>query len=443
VALRVLKLSDEDQPDFPAYLGAARLWPQRILGPPPGLKGFVFVCWALLLTGLVPFVFLLSIRWKMGSLSDFVYFYGDGRIANEYSPSRFYDYGLQLKIFDEIDPTRGALYGPSPYPPFVPLFFGIFARLPLRAAYLAWIAISFSLYVVGIREIVREVFPAEPLKRSLVFVLAFAFSPFLMNDFANGQIASLAVFSLGLAIALDRRSQPFQGGIALSILCYKPTLLLLIIPMLLLGRKFRTFAGLCIGSLMLFLVTTAIDGIGIWRQYAEFLIFFGRVSRSNVLRRWQFVDLNSLSYEIGERLGLSISTIVLVFVCVCALWLFVLFWRAAKGNRDIQDLVWANALTWTLLLNVYVPIYDSISIVIAFVLTIGVLFKNDSFAYRDFTVFLALLMLVISWKTLAIAQHHGVQVMTLLLIVIGIWQGLLLQAAISQGSTRAREVVRA
>ena len=45
------------------------------------------------------------------------------------------DYSLQQKIFNGINPAPGeGFYGPSPYPPFVALFFSLFARLPFNWA---------------------------------------------------------------------------------------------------------------------------------------------------------------------------------------------------------------------------------------------------------------------------------------------------------------------
>lgn len=195
--------------------------------------------------------FLIKSHLKAGPIGDFVYFYGDGRLANEYAATRLYDYALQLKIFDEIDPTRGTLYGPSPYPPFVALFFGLFARLPARIAYMSWILASLTFYTTGIVVIAREFFPGDRLRRSLILCFALAFPPFLFNTLVSGQLSSVAVCSIGVGIVYDRRAKPFQSGLALSLLAYKPTLLLVIFPMLLLSRKFRLISGLFTGASIL------------------------------------------------------------------------------------------------------------------------------------------------------------------------------------------------
>ena len=130
--------------------------------------------------------------------SDFVYFYGIGNLLNEYPPVNLYDYGLQAKIFNQIYPAHEAFYGPSPYPPYVALLFRPFARVSFESAYLLWMGISLALYIAGIAATVKEVFPRERLIVSLIFCFALAFYPFIFGTLLNGQLASVAVFSVGL-----------------------------------------------------------------------------------------------------------------------------------------------------------------------------------------------------------------------------------------------------
>jgi hypothetical protein len=417
-------------------------WPESILGPPPSLREVNLACWgSFLLCLILPLSLLLFSRWKAGPIGDFVYFYGDGRLANEYPPTLLYDYGLQLKIFNEIDPTRGNLYGPSPYPPFVALFFGLIAHFPYRFAYVVWFGVSLALYVIGVWAIAREVYPEDWLKSSLALCFALSFPPFLINTLVSGQISSLAVFSIGIAIGSEFRSRPFWTGVALSILTYKPTLLLVILPMLFLRRKIVSILGFVAGTLLLFLTTTAVDGVQIWPPYVRFLLFFGRISRiPGTLKRWQFIDLYSFScnllrgeFQIAFLIFTGISTVV-------AVWMATLFWKAAPETRSTQSLVWSNALTWTLLFNVYVPIYDSTLAIIGLILTIGELGRRPSMGWM---IFLATLISALSWKSESIAQRYGVQPLTVMFLILGLWQLTLLHRAIHRGSERSIELLGA
>ena len=97
------------------------LWPERVLGPLPGLKEINLICWGLFIGFVIaPILFVLVIQSRTGRLYfrespvDFIYFYGTGRIANEYSAIEVYDNNLQLKTFNEIQPSRDGAYGTSP-----------------------------------------------------------------------------------------------------------------------------------------------------------------------------------------------------------------------------------------------------------------------------------------------------------------------------------------
>src|ERR1039458_1897075 len=92
-------------------------WLGRILGPAPGLKEMNLACWGLFAALLVTrFCYPLWIQYKTGVGSihirpaDFIYFYGIGRIVNEYSLTKLYDYGLQLRTFNEIYPLQDGAY---------------------------------------------------------------------------------------------------------------------------------------------------------------------------------------------------------------------------------------------------------------------------------------------------------------------------------------------
>jgi hypothetical protein len=404
-------------------------WPVRFLGPPPGLKELNLACWGLFVGFVVlPLLVPLWFRFRSGAgfssilPVDFIYFYGDGSIVRSYPINRLYDYSLQLKTFNDIFPFHDGAYGPSPYPPFVGLFFSLFARLPFWPAYLAWLGVSMSLYLIGIWAVAKVIFPTERLKSSLVFCFALAFYPFTVGTLANGQLATVAVFSIGVAIFFEARSRFFVSGLALSILAYKPTLLLILLPMLLLTRRFRTMLGFCTGAAGLMLATTMVVGAQIWPAYAHFLASFGRtagVSGNSALRLWKYVDFSSfMNAMVGGRSWIALAILLAVAGGFAAV-LGVMLWHSATMSQPGHYLAWAATLTWTLLLNVYVPIYDTVLVTIAVVLTLGAVRMLAWDAAERWTVLLALLIFAASWNTAALSKTHGTQYMTLLLTILG------------------------
>jgi hypothetical protein len=411
-------------------------WPEQLLGPVPGLKEINLVCWGLFLLCLLPVVVTVVYAQftTAGVLhADFVYHYGAGKLLNEYPASQLYNFDLQRKIFNGLYPLHEYSYGPSPYPPFVAEIFSLFARLSFEKAYFLWMGISLILYLAGIGAVVATFFPRQRLEGALIFCFALASRAFLMDTLFNGQLSSVAVLAAGLAISLDRRSKPLSSGLALAILAYKPTLLILILPMLLLTRRFRTLAGFLAGTAVLLLASTTYAGIGIWSAYPQMLNFYGKksgFSGHSSLMLWKYVDLNSFSYAIpGGRSTAGLAILVFMICCVAA-WLALLLWKSATAGTPAQSLAWAATLTWTLVLNVYIPRYDSILVAISLILTLAALQALGWRKEWGRMVFLALMVFAATWITEEIARSYKVQILTIALIVLGVAQLVLLRRAI-------------
>jgi hypothetical protein len=420
-------------------------WPTRLLGPAPGLKELNLACWGLFIGFvLVPLFGPMIVGQRTGTILshilpvDFVYFYGIGKLVRDHSLSRLYDYSLQLKIFTDIYALHnGDTYGPSPYPPFVALFFSLFARLSFLPAYLLWVGISLVLYVAGVGAVARNIYRNEPLKLSLVFCFALGFYPFFISTLSNGQLAALAVFAVGVAVGLELRQRPLLGGIALSVLAYKPTLLLIVVPMLLLTRRFRMFTAFVMGSAAWMLIATAFTGFGIWPEYLRFLGFFRGVSMSHgqsLLKLWEYVDFTSFSFSIPGGRSVPALTIFSCITMAAAAALAVLLWRSAKAGKASQLLAWAATLTWTLLLNLYVPVWDAILVILALLLTLGALKELTWRREAGWVVFVGLLMVLATWNMSATTNRHGSQMMTALLLILGCMQLVLLYRSTARWS---------
>ncbi len=415
-------------------------WPYRILGPLLDLKGMNVLCWSMFVAFLVAPLFVnLWVQFKSGSGSirkfdsDFVYFYGMGNLMNEYPSVNPYDYQLQQKIFNQIYPAHRAIYGPSPYPPYVALFFRPFARVSFESAYLLWMGVSLALYIAGVAAAVKAALPKKRLVLSLILCFALAFYPFVFGTLLNGQLASVAVFSVGLAVLQERHAKPFGSGLTLSILAYKPTLLLLLLPMLLLTRRFKTLFGFIFGTAILILVATAFSGIQIWPAYAHLLGHFGHstgLREQSPLQLWKYVDIVSLSYAIPGGRSTTGEVILVCLTSAIVLGLVVLLWESVKGGRSAQYLAWAATLTWTLIVNVYVPIYDSVLLTVAFVLTVGALRDLDWSVATGWITGLSLLIFAVSWKTEAFAEGHGIQLLSIFIAALGFGQLVILYRVI-------------
>jgi hypothetical protein len=411
------------------------------------------LCWGVfVLFLLAPLTIVLIAQHRVGKKFsdflpiDFIYYYGDGRLVNEYPPGAIYNYDLQMKVFNEIYPLKGGeTYSVSPYPPLVGEIFGLYARLPIDRAYFLWLATSFALYLAGTLGGLYASFPGDPIKRSIGLFFAITFPPFLYNTLAVGQLSSVAVFSVGLALYLEMRSKRFSSGLALSVLSYKPILLVLILPMLLITRRWKTIGGYLAGTGALIAVATAISGVRIWLAYADLIrVWFqgAGVHGKAVYKHWMLIDLNSFLYGVPGARSKPGLVLLLLLMASIACWGAALLWRSVRLDGPAQRLVWAVTLTWTLLLNMYVPIYDSVLVVVAVMLALGTLGEIDSAGAKAGVFVLGLCIFAVSIISTTYARHDHVQLLTIFLFVLGVLELALLQRVVAlKTAARNRELL--
>ena len=351
---------------------------------------------------------------------DFVYFYSMGRMLNDYSSSRLYDFGLQKRVANEVHPLTGRDYSPNPYPPFVGVIFRPFARMEFRHAYLLWQSISFALYVTGLVLLCQCFFPRDPARRWLAYCFALSFLPFLWI-MVGGQIPTVGFIGLVLAFREENRGHPYLCGLGLSLLLYKPTLLVLFLPMLLIRRSQKILLGFLCGGISLSLLAIASGGIDIWLGYFRLLISFGTAAlRTHGYRELKYyMDLSSFSSLLpGGRTWLG-GGVLVVCACLAALSLFQAWRKTAWNIPQETNLLWAATITWTLVLNVYVPIYDSILAVVSVIVTTAVLNDFPARLFGRPFRWIWLLIFGASWITIELTEATGFQILTVLFALLG------------------------
>src|SRR6185295_20283569 len=95
---------------------------------------------------------------------------------------------------------------------------------------------------------------------------------------AGGQTSALAFFCLALAINQERRGHYILSGLALSLCAYKPTLLLLVVPMLFFTRRHSTLLGFVAGCAVLAVVSLLVVGRQGCLGYINTLLYFTNAS---------------------------------------------------------------------------------------------------------------------------------------------------------------------
>lgn len=360
--------------------------------------------------------------------ADFAGFYVAAEILNRGQLERLYDRDLHYQLYHELLPGEDQQAAiPYIHPPFVAGLLRPLAGCPYPTAVVIWLTISICLYLAGIAlMMVAAPWPVAG-QQWLVVLLACSFEPFAFECWLGGQLSAIGFFSFALCFAALQRRRPVWAGIGLGICFYKPTLLILVLPLLVIGRRWWMIAGMTITGLVLVGLSCLLVGWDVNVGYLGELLSFNRsLSGSDLeIRTWKYVDLNNclrtwLGSESQFRWPTFAAVSLLPFLLLCRTWQ-----KFDNYEDQHRRLVWAVTLIWVPVLNLYFGIYDSI-VVLQGVYIIAVRLCENSrttapLISTGFAYFL-LLLFVIPWLSQPVAAMSGLPLYTLLLGLSGISQ---------------------
>jgi len=180
--------------------------------------------------------------------SDFISFRTASEITWQHGFAQVYDLelqGRQLQICQAYaaEPGRCAIAPTFYLPAFVLLFLPL-ALLPPVPGFILWTALN--LLVLGL-YLWRFGHALGLRDRGPLLAMALLCGPVFANWFF-GQVSLLMLVCLGEALLAGRRGQEYRLGLWLGGLLLKPQILLLLLPGLLIGRRFKVLAGLALTS---------------------------------------------------------------------------------------------------------------------------------------------------------------------------------------------------
>jgi hypothetical protein len=394
-------------------------------GPMPGRREAHAMAWMALTAGVILCGASLALGFQGRSFmgralgGDFVEFYTIGKILNTYSPARIYDLQLAVSLQHETLPsmaeTQMLVFAQAPY---IAWLFRPFAWLPYAWAYVAWLGFTAALYAAGLAAL----FSAVGLKREdrkTGFLLALSSMPFLFETWIGGQMAAVVFFIWALFLWCIQNERRFVAGLVLSLCLFKPTLVALPAAMLLLSRRWRVAGGLAVGSTAVALISIATVGLDGCRAWTRMLAFNAQVASGagDAWHRSKYVDMAAFFHLLlGKRE--TAAAVAMVIVGVAAVGALGWAWWRAEGLASSE--LWAATLCFTLVVNAYAPIYDSVLAVAAVALVAA---KREERPPNDREAFAAwlLLLYMVPWVTQSFAEFLHLQLITLVLAGFGVW----------------------
>lgn len=349
---------------------------------------------------------------------DFAVFYAEGLIAAKYSHNELYNTELQDREYAAI--VGSPQSSPFAYAPWFTLPLELLARLPYLVAFLIWTTLSlFSLWT-AYKSLSRALnFPGS--WDGVGFLACLAFPPYLFYSLLNGQPAAFALLILSASFVLQQQGKKFIAGVILALLTYKPTLLVFLVPMLLLVREWRVFAGLTIGGAILSFVSLLWAGVQGCLGFLNLLLLYSKVLTSpiEVFQTEKYVDAGSAIRLLFGPQPIVRLLPLLALPLLCFIWYRV-------GNRPVS---WSIAVLAGLLLSLYSPIYDCTALIFIVLL----------FGITRISTWLLICLYLIPAVTVSIASVSRVQIFTAVLIVLAT---ILLRSAFSESSAPQLESLR-
>jgi len=251
------------------------------------------------------FAVFLAIHIRFESHYDFGVFYYASHMILEGSRHSLYDIRAQHAFQLQYHRPFDTLFRNPPFAllPILPL-----AKLPIAVAFSVWTLASFALLFLSLKILESE---TQLFFGNWPVLLSLAFAP-VMASFLHGQFSLIVVACYAAVYALWRRGKLTLGGLVLSVATVKFQLVIGLVAVLLLRRRWRELAGFACGSGALALLSLWMVGFPLLLLYPGFVLHSDTpISELPHMANWQgLLSINGINYP-TLLLVLSVGTVAL------------------------------------------------------------------------------------------------------------------------------------
>ena len=356
-------------------------------------------------------------------MREFGAFYAVGYVLNHYPAHQLYDTEFYREVHRGLFPNAPPdLNAPYAHAPFEAVLFKPLAAMPYIWALRLWQAACLVLYSAGFLLLWRSSRFLSRENSGAGLLVFLSFNCVCMESIVRGQASAVPFILACLAMYCVRRGANVWAGAMLAGCLCKPTLLLLILPMLVIARQTRVLLGFALGAGVLAAVSLAIVGWEGIVAYVNVVLTIGRAAtNTNAFASRFYVDFNNFFRMLTSGQS-TVTTTLFLAMAVPLLALLVRTWRRVDPESDGVELLWPLTLTWTMLVNVYATTYDTPLAVAGLILTADQVRRYAPHSQATFWTVVTVLY-VTSWvPALSLAGAARLQVFTLGLAAVGVYQ---------------------
>ncbi|TYC62348.1 DUF2029 domain-containing protein [Rhodobacterales bacterium] len=274
------------------------------------------------------------------------------------------------------------------YPPTYQLLQGIYALLPYKAAFAAFVFSTTGLLLLACRLI----------GGNWLLAVCLILIPASANNAFFGQNAALTAALFGFFLVAVEREKMVLAGIALGLLTIKPQLGILVPVALIASLNWRTFLSASVTTLVLAGLSAALLGVGVWQAFWQQAPLAAAVMEGGNVEWEKMISV----YSSGRLLGLAHAaamTVQATFATAALACVWVVWRRSTR-----MDVLAPVLVGGTLLVTPFALSYDLALLIIpsAFLIRSGL--ETGFLPYEKFVLFLVI-ALSASTSPLAIWLH--------------------------------------
>ncbi|HVO79849.1 MAG TPA: glycosyltransferase family 87 protein [Terriglobales bacterium] len=295
--------------------------------------------------------------------TDFVNFYVGASIVRQGQGAQLYQRSVQDQAFQAVLGHASRQY--FLHPAFEAAAFVPLTYLGMERGFALWSLINVALLSLLPLVLVPSIQLVE--RRPYLAWSGFCLLPAL-TALTLGQDSIVLLVVLSASHTLTQKQKDLAAGLVLSLLSIKFQYLVILLPLLLWSRKWRTAAGAVIGCACLGLLSVWITGWSGQREYVAFLLDFNAHSGHGALNPTLMVNVR------GFLAGLGVAAHLSAYALLSGAVLLALAMLCSAGSQD-RTLRWALYITVALVAAPYAHFPDMTMLLLPVLLALDYIVK--------------------------------------------------------------------